>query len=121
MNKLAAANVEQLAPIFRALGDPVRLEMVQRLVHERNGGHVCTIADVSAGLGITRQGARKHLQVLVDAGLVVLQPKGRDVLVQLDPEILDRAKAFLARLEQQWDDRLAALKQLMESGPTIAP
>jgi DNA-binding transcriptional ArsR family regulator len=98
-----------VAQVFHALGDPVRLEMVQRLIRQQP----CTIATVSEGLGITRQGARKHLQVLVDAKLVVLQPKGREVRVHLDPDGLDPAKAFLAKLERQWDRRLEALRRFL--------
>ncbi len=98
------------AEIFRALGDPVRLEMVQRL----RRGRRCTISEVTAGLGITRQGARKHLQVLADARVVSLLPEGRDVVVALEPESLDQAKLFIAELERQWDARLDALRRLVE-------
>ena len=72
------------------LKDPI--ELVRRL----SSGEPRTIAAVSQGLGITRQGARKHLQVLADAELVSLEPKGRDVLVRLDPGTLEKAKAFIA-------------------------
>jgi DNA-binding transcriptional ArsR family regulator len=99
-----------VAEIFRALGDPVRLEMVRRLAQ----GSPCTIATVSGDLGITRQGARKHLQVLVDAKLVSLEPKGRDVYVRFDPGTLEKAKAVIAELEQRWDQRLDALKRFVE-------
>ncbi|MDR3692180.1 MAG: metalloregulator ArsR/SmtB family transcription factor [Fimbriimonas sp.] len=98
------------AEIFRALGDPIRLEMVQRLTR----GSRCTITAVSEGLGITRQGARKHLQVLADARIVVLQPEGRDVLVSLEPESLDQAKLFITELERRWDARLDALLRFVE-------
>jgi DNA-binding transcriptional ArsR family regulator len=103
------------ATVFRALGDPVRLQMVQRLTSARP----CTIGVVSAGLGITRQGARKHLQVLSDAELIVLEPKGRDVLVHLDPRTLDQAKEFIAELERKWDSRLDALKSFVEEQPGL--
>ena len=98
------------AEIFRALGDPIRLEMVQRL---RQGSR-CTISVVSEGLGITRQGARKHLQVLADANIVALHPEGRDVLVSLEPIALDQAKQFITEIERQWDTRLEALRKFVE-------
>jgi DNA-binding transcriptional ArsR family regulator len=100
-----------VAEIFRALGDPVRLEMVQRLTQSQP----CTISDVSSGLNITRQGARKHLQVLVNANLVALEPKGRDVIVRLEASSLDQAKAYIAELERQWDRRLDALRRFVET------
>lgn len=99
-----------VAEIFKALGDPIRLEMVQRL----SSGSSYTISHVSSNLGITRQGARKHLEVLEQAQLVLLESKGRDVLVQLNPKTVDTAKAFIAKLEKQWDTRLAALKAFAE-------
>ena len=99
-----------VAEIFRAMGDPVRLEMVRRL----SSGEPRTITAVSGDLGITRQGARKHLQVLVDAEMVTLEPKGRDVFVHLDRAALDAARTYIADLERQWDRRLDALRRFVE-------
>ena len=102
----------QVAETFRALGDPVRLKMVKRLTLAR----AQTINAVSEGLGITRQGARKHLQVLADAKLVRMDRKGRDVIVQLEAPALEQAKAFISELEKQWDRRLDALRRFVEEG-----
>ena len=107
----------QMATVFNALGDPARIEMVRRLA----GGQPSPISSVSNGLGITRQGARKHLQVLVDAKMVSLEPKGRDVLVSLTPETLDTAKAFIAEIERRWDMRLEALRRFVEEEPAKPP
>lgn len=100
----------QVAETFKALGDPVRLEMVQRLA----GGASYTLGTLSSDLGISRQGARKHLQVLTDAGLLILEPKGRETQVRLHRESLDAARAFIAELEQRWDKRLEALRDFVE-------
>ena len=99
-----------VARVFHALGDPVRLEMVQRLIRNDRS----TIGTVSQGLGITRQGARKHLQILVDAKVVALRPDGREIEVRLAPGALDDARDFIAKLERQWDKRLLALKRFVE-------
>ncbi len=101
-----------IAEIFRALGDPVRLEMMRRL----SEGRPHSIATVSSGLGITRQGARKHLQVLVDAQMVTLESKGRDVNVQLEPTALGNARNHIAELERCWGHRLEALRRFVEDG-----
>lgn len=99
--------------VFKALGDPIRLEIVQRL----SKGEAVTISKVSSNLGITRQGARKHLQILVDANMVKLEPKGRDVNVHLQTRSLDSAKEFIAEVEKRWDSRLEALRQFVEDNP----
>jgi len=99
-----------LAVTFKALGDPIRLEMIKRL----SGHSSQTVGSLSHGLGLTRQGARKHLQVLADARLVLLRPRGREVEVTLAPEAIDEAKAFIAELENRWDQRLKALQEFVE-------
>lgn len=98
------------AHIFKALGDPVRLEMVQRL----SDGTNYTIGKLSNDLGITRQGARKQIQVLVAANVVHLVPQGRETRVMLDTNALEIGRQFIAKLEKQWDQRLQALKDFAE-------
>ena len=100
-----------LAKVFSALGDPVRLELVQRLISEPHQ----RISQVTEGLGLTRQGARRQLQVLVDADIVILEPAGREVWVDVKRESLDPVKSFISKLERQWEHRLEALKQSIES------
>lgn len=102
-----------VAEVFRALGDPVRLEMVRRI----GVGAPATISAISGELGMTRQGARKHLQVLVDAGIVRLVHKGRDVVVQAVPSSMAEASTFISEIERQWDARLEALKRFVEENP----
>jgi DNA-binding transcriptional ArsR family regulator len=99
-----------IAQVFHALGDPVRLEIMQRLVRNQP----CTVGSVAVGLGISRQGVRKHLQVLADAEIVVLEARGREVHVKLEDDALEQAKAFIEDLERLWDRRLDALKRFVE-------
>lgn len=100
--------------IFKALGDPVRLEIITRLTD----GSTYTIGRLSEDLGVSRQGARKQIQVLVTADVIELHPAGRETQVTLNAESLQVARVFIARLEQQWDRRLLALKELIEKGTT---
>lgn len=102
-----------LAEVFKALGDPIRLEIVQRL----SRGESVTIGDVSSGLGVTRQGARKHLQVLVEANVVKLEPRGRGVYVRFEADTLNAAQEFISEVEKRWDARLEALRQFVENNP----
>ena len=97
--------------LFRALGDPNRLEIIKRL----SSGKLYTINTITAGLDITRQGARKHLQILVDSRLVLLESKGRDTKVSLNQKRLDEGKAFILDIERRWDERLEALRRVVES------
>jgi DNA-binding transcriptional ArsR family regulator len=96
---------------FKALGDPARLEMIERL----SNGTLYTVGTLSGGLGLTRQGARKHIQSLANADLVTLHRNGRQTEVTLNAESLGSAKLFIAELELRWDLRLQALRDLVEN------
>jgi DNA-binding transcriptional ArsR family regulator len=69
------------AAVFRALADPSRRELLDRLF-ERDGR---TLAELQAGLPMTRFGVMKHLRVLEEAGLVVTRRSGREKLHFLNP------------------------------------
>ncbi len=71
-----------MAPVFRALADPNRRELLDRLF-ERDGQ---TLGELSAALpGMTRFGVMKHLGILEGAGLISTQRTGREKRHYLDP------------------------------------
>src|SRR5437867_5531094 len=94
-----ATALEELAPIFAALGDESRLRLVKRL----SADGPMSIARLAAGAPITRQAVTKHLQVLADAGLARSSRLGRESVWQLDPKPLDAARQWLYGLSEQWD------------------
>lgn len=98
------------AEIYKALGDPIRLEMIKRLA----SGSPYTINELSKNLGVSRQGARKQIQVLESSNLVHLTPRGRETHVELDTKTLQIARKFISQLESQWEQRLEALKAFVE-------
>jgi DNA-binding transcriptional ArsR family regulator len=98
------------AATFKALGDPIRLEMVKRLSKVPE----MVISDLVKNINLSRQGARKHLQVLADVGLVTLMTRGRETHVTLDTTSLLNARSFIDVLEVQWADRLQSLKEMVE-------
>lgn len=96
--------------IYQALGDPTRLEIVQRL---GDRGPLPTL-ELVEGLGMTRQAATKHLLVLENVGLVQSRTEGRQVVRELRLEVLNQAEDWLAKRTEMWDRKLDALKRLVE-------
>jgi DNA-binding transcriptional ArsR family regulator len=66
--------VEDDDAIFKALADPTRRHLLDRLF-QRDGR---TLTDLESELEMTRFGVMKHLRVLEDAGLVVARRSGRE-------------------------------------------
>ena len=98
------------APVFAALGDATRLELVSRL----SDGERHSIRELTDGLAITRQGVTKHLQVLRDAGLVNKKRIGRESRFAIRPKALTDARDYLARISDQWDEAIERLRAAVE-------
>lgn len=97
-------------PVFAALGDETRLELVTRL----SDGERQSISELCEGLELTRQGVTKHLEVLRDAGLVDRKRVGRESLFSIRPMALTGARDYLARVSAQWDRSIARLRSIVE-------
>ena len=100
------------APIFAALGDRTRLSLLRKL----SGGQSQSIARLSVDTNLTRQAVTKHLRVLEDAGLVVVNRVGRESQYAFRPEPIAAAQTYLDGVSQQWDDALGRLRTFVEQG-----
>lgn len=86
--------VDDLVPVFFALGDRTRLRLVAVLC----AGGTFSIAQLTAETQVTRQAVTKHLQVLAGAGLVKDVKVGRERLWQFDAAQLEAARRALEAL-----------------------
>ena len=100
----------ELARLFAALGDGVRLRLLTRIL----AAGAISATGLAAGEAISRQAIVKHLQVLESAGLVLPARVGREVRYALDARRLGEARAFLDGVSAHWDASLARLRRLVE-------
>jgi DNA-binding transcriptional ArsR family regulator len=98
--------------VFDALADPTRRLILDRL---RMHGSL-SVGEVAGPLEMTRQGATKHLDVLVDSGLVRVRREGRRRMHELDALPLAGVRDWLAPYEAEWDRRLERLRRHVDSG-----
>jgi DNA-binding transcriptional ArsR family regulator len=97
------------AGVFAALGDENRLRLLARL----SGGPV-SIARLTEGSGMTRQGVTKHLRVLAGAGLIRGTRSGKESVWRLERKRLAEARRALDVISRQWDVSLGKLKLFVE-------
>jgi ArsR family transcriptional regulator, cadmium/lead-responsive transcriptional repressor len=97
--------------VFSALADQNRRFVVATLA-ERG---TATPTELAAGLPVTRQAVAKHLAALREAGLVEATRSGRETRYALNPAPLASAVGWIEAVGAAWDDRLQALKRLVES------
>jgi DNA-binding transcriptional ArsR family regulator len=98
------------APVFAALGDETRLQVVSRLCNEGP----LSIVRLSSNAGVSRQAVSKHLRVLEAAGLVRSSKEGRESVYTLQPRGLAEAKRWLDAISLEWDHTLERLRAFVE-------
>jgi DNA-binding transcriptional ArsR family regulator len=85
--------------VFAALADSTRRQLLDRL-HDRQGQ---TLNELIADLAMRRQSATRHLKVLEEAGLIVVQWRGREKCHYLNP-------MPIAEIQQRWIDKFSSSK-----------
>lgn len=72
---LNAVEAERLAGLLKAVADPARLRLLS-LVARSAGGEAC-VCDLTAPVGLSQPTVSHHLRVLVEAGLLDREQRGR--------------------------------------------
>ena len=65
---------DDFATIMRALGHPVRLNILRILAREQQ--RECCCSDVTESLPLAQSTVSQHIKVLLDAGLIERKPRG---------------------------------------------
>lgn len=101
-----------LDAVFAALADPTRRAILSMLLEDD-----MAVTDVAAPFGISLAAVSKHLGVLVRAGLVTQERRGRVVWCRLEPDALRDAGVWMqgfGRFDGPDWDRLEALLATLE-------
>ena len=97
--------------VFRALADPTRRDLLDRLFQEDGQ----TLRALAADYPMTRIGVMKHLQILEEARLVVTRRRGREKLHFINPIpirlVHDR---WVSKYAEPWVSVLSDIKQELE-------
>jgi ArsR family transcriptional regulator, arsenate/arsenite/antimonite-responsive transcriptional repressor len=83
---LSAGQAERIAPMLKALADPVRLRLMS-LVASHPGGEAC-VCDLVSEFDLSQPTISHHLKVLHDSGLLDRQKRGVWVYYRAQMEAL---------------------------------
>lgn len=90
---LTADAAVELAAVFKALSDPVRLRLLSSIA-SRAGQEAC-VCDLSEGIDLTQPTISHHLKVLRSAGLLTSERRASWVYYRVVPEVLARVSQVL--------------------------
>jgi ArsR family transcriptional regulator len=91
---LSQAQAEQIAPLLKALADPVRLRLMS-LVASHAGGEAC-VCDLNDAFDLSQPTISHHLKVLHDAGLLDRHKRGIWVYYRVRTAALASVAALIA-------------------------
>ena len=89
---LSHADADATAALFRALGDPARVRIVNVLAS--SGEPVC-VCDLVDALGLAQPTVSHHLRKLVDAGLLVREERGKWSFFSIEPIACSRLASLV--------------------------
>ncbi|MCA1821748.1 MAG: metalloregulator ArsR/SmtB family transcription factor [Pseudonocardiaceae bacterium] len=90
---LTAEQALELARLFKAMADPVRLRLLS-LIASHAGGEAC-VCDLTDAFDLTGPTISHHLKVLRESGLITGERRGTWVYYRVHPEVLARLSAVL--------------------------
>jgi ArsR family transcriptional regulator len=92
---LAPSRRDRLVAVYRALGDPTRLEVFRLIAAQTAPLCVC---DVVARFEVSQPTISHHLKILRDAGLVTVSRRGVWAYYAVDPAGLALLRGALAEM-----------------------
>jgi DNA-binding transcriptional ArsR family regulator len=100
---------QQIDRLFFALSDATRRDIVSRALDRER-----SVSELGRLYPISLTAVQKHVEVLVDAGLVSKHRSGREQLVRGEVDRLRRAYELLDELEAVWRARLERFSDVLE-------
>jgi ArsR family transcriptional regulator len=89
---VTAVDAERLAPMFKALGDPVRLQMASMIAAKPE---LC-VCEITPAFDLSSGTISHHLKTLREAGLVDCERRGTYVYYWIRPGALEALSALLS-------------------------
>src|SRR5271154_7606204 len=95
---LGEPHAAELAAMFKALGDPVRLRLLS-LIASHPGGEAC-VCEISATFDVSQPTISHHLKLLRSAGLLDCERRGTWVYYWVIPSALQQLSSVLYVADQ---------------------
>jgi DNA-binding transcriptional ArsR family regulator len=90
--------------VFQAIADPTRRAIIGMLAQEQ-----LNLNAVADKFDVSRPAISKHIKILTECGLVVINQQGRERFCEAKLDKLNEVSDWVEQYKQFWTDRLNAL------------
>ena len=94
--------------VFQAIADPTRREILHMIAREP-----LNVNTVSENFDVSRTAIYKHIKILTECGLVVINPQGRERFCEARLEKLHEVSDWVDQYRKVWTDKLGNLEKYL--------
>jgi len=91
--------------VFQAIADPTRREIINMIAHQR-----LNLNAVADNFNVSRPAISKHIKILTECGLVVIDKQGRDHYCEARLDKLNEVSDWVEQYRQFWESKLDSLE-----------
>lgn len=95
--------------VFQAIADPTRREIINMIAHE-----TLNLNSVAEKFHISRPAISKHIKILTECGLIVINQKGRERHCEARLSKLTEVSDWVEQYRKFWNQKLDALENYLE-------
>jgi len=101
---------EMRRDVFQAIADPTRRDIIGLIAKQP-----MTPNAVAESFGISRQAISKHIQILVECGLLGINPQGRERYYTVQPKKLAEVADWIDPFRKMWENRFDKLDNIINT------
>lgn len=95
--------------VFQAIADPTRRSIIHMLATKS-----LNLNAVAENFNISRPAISKHIKILTECGLVVINQQGRERFCEAKLEKLNEVSSWVTQYKKYWTSKLDALELYLE-------
>lgn len=102
--------------VFQAIADPTRRQIINMIAHQS-----LNLNSVAEKFNISRPAISKHIKILTECGLIVINQKGRERHCEARLNKLNEVSDWVEQYREFWNKKLDALEIYLEQLQTKNP
>lgn len=91
--------------VFQAIADPTRREIINLVAHQS-----LNLNAVAENFNVSRPAISKHIKILTECGLIVINQQGRERYCEAKLDKLNEVSDWVEKYKKFWNTRLDALE-----------
>ena len=99
--------------VFQAIADPTRREIINLIARKS-----LTPNAVADSFDVSRQAISKHIKILTECGIIVINQQGRERFCYIQPGKLNEVQDWLTGFRKLWSKRFDALDNILSEMQT---